>query len=118
MGAREEVDVQRRQIKSGLIRELGYDAPARVLEVQFHPSKKQQAAGSPGPVYRYADVPLAVANALLASEHKGAFFQSKIRDFYKFEKVEEENDAKDEKKIASEEQKVAEQKAPEPQTKV
>lgn len=56
---------------------VGYDMSTRVLEVEFHS----------GQVYQYLDVPKDVFDALLGSESLGAFFNSEVRDAFRFRRV-------------------------------
>lgn len=69
--------ISRVPVESSNLRSVGFDAKKLVLEVQFHH----------GGVYRYFDVPAATHEALMKSESKGKYFQSSIRNKFRFERV-------------------------------
>jgi hypothetical protein len=69
--------ISRVPVESSNLRSVGFDAKKLVLEVQFHH----------GGIYRYFDVPAATHEALMKSESKGKFFQSSIRNKFRFERV-------------------------------
>jgi hypothetical protein len=64
------------RVDSTSIASIGYERD--VLEVQFRN----------GAVYRYHGVPRAVFARLLAAESKGRFFNRRIRDAFRCERVE------------------------------
>jgi len=72
--------MDRQPVESTLIRSVGYDLTASILEVELHES---------GRVYRYFDVPYSIVEEFLSAESKGAYFNEQIRDMYAYE--EEEN---------------------------
>jgi hypothetical protein len=59
---------------SSVVRSFRYDPVRRVLTVRF----------VNGRVYLYADVPASVYLGLRAAESKGRFFNTHIRDVYRF----------------------------------
>ena len=69
--------VYRRRLISSLIRSVGYDDAARVLDVEL----------VEGQVYRYRDVPPFIYEGLLAAKSKGEFFNKKIARRYQYEQV-------------------------------
>ena len=69
----EETIVRRRRVQSSVIRSVGYDAAASVLELEFVASRS---------VYAYYDVPLSVYEELLEAESMGAYFNDYIKDLY------------------------------------
>lgn len=70
----------RHPVESSQIRSLGYDAEARVLEVEF--------TSKGNPVYRYFDVSSDVYAALSEAESVGAYFTNYIkRGGYRYERV-------------------------------
>lgn len=68
----------RHLVASSTIRSIGYDPQALVLEVEFRR----------GGVYRYLKVPELIYRRLMASDSKGAFFNSSIADRFRAEHVE------------------------------
>ena len=64
-------------MSSSLIRSVGYDADARVLEVEL----------VAGQVYRYRDVSPFIYEGLLAAKSKGTFFNKKIARRFPYEQV-------------------------------
>jgi hypothetical protein len=69
--------VKRTPVSSSSIASVGYDAKARILEVEFvH-----------GHVYRYRDVPAAVVRAFLSAPSLGAYLNANIRDVYRYTRV-------------------------------
>lgn len=63
---------------SSVIRRFIYDADQRQLEILF----------VTGRLYRYFDVPPDVAKAMRGSFSKGEFFNARIRDRYRVERLE------------------------------
>jgi len=61
--------MERVNVVSSNIRSIGYDASARVLEVEFNN----------GTVYQYYDVPEELYDGLMAAESHGKFFASYIK---------------------------------------
>ncbi len=68
--------MDREPVNSRLIRSVGYDPTASVLEVEL---------AEAGRVYRYFDVPYSVFEELMTAESKGAYFNEHVRDMYAFE---------------------------------
>jgi hypothetical protein len=62
----------RTEVKSTTLKSAGYDATARILELEF----------CSGRVYRYDEVPASVYRNLLAAKSKGKFFNEYILDTY------------------------------------
>lgn len=69
--------MQRRPVVSSHLRAVGYDARHQILEIEF----------DGGSVYHYFDVPEEVHDALMNAASKGAYFQDRIKDEYRHEKV-------------------------------
>ena len=70
--------MDRQSVKSRLIRSVGYDLTASILEVELAES---------GRVYRYFDVPYSIVEELLSAGSLGSFFNDQIRDMYAFEEA-------------------------------
>ena len=64
--------MRRVQLVSSMIASAGYDAPARVLEIEF----------LSGAVYQYADVSVDLYEALLSAPSHGRLFQTRIRNAF------------------------------------
>ncbi len=62
---------------SSNVKSVGYDEPTNVLHVEFHG----------GGVYQYSDVPPGVWRELMASNSKGQFLNSQIKNAYPFRKL-------------------------------
>ena len=71
--------MDRQPVESRLIRSVGYDPAASVLEVEL--------AGD-GRVYRYFDLPFSVYEELMSADSKGAYFNEHVRDMYAYEEDE------------------------------
>ena len=71
--------LERTALDSSSIASAGYDAAARVLEVEF----------KNGGLYRYRDVPREIFEGLLSAASKGRFFLERIRGKYDYERVRE-----------------------------
>ncbi len=69
--------MDRQSVDSRLIRSIGYDPAASVLEVEL--------TGEPARVYRYFDVPYSVLDELISAGSKGAYFNEHVRDLYAYE---------------------------------
>jgi len=69
--------VERTRVTSSVIQSIGYDADARVLEVEL----------LSGHVYRYVEVAPFFYEGLLAAKSKGTFFNRKIARRFKFEQL-------------------------------
>lgn len=62
------------QVDSEAMREILYDAGARILRIRF----------ADGEWYRYYDVPSSEHERLLAAESHGRYFQAHIRGRYRY----------------------------------
>jgi hypothetical protein len=71
--------MQRTPLRSRALVSAGYDAEARVLELEFHN----------GRVYRYREVPPGVFEFLLRTPSKGSFVNRMIDGRYAYEEVNE-----------------------------
>jgi hypothetical protein len=60
------------RLASSMIVSAGYDAPTRVLEIEF----------LNGLLYRYSDVPVDVYDALLGAPSHGRLFHARIRNAF------------------------------------
>ena len=69
----------RQPVKSSQLAAIGYDPIGQILEVEFHPTKKQTAAGESGSIYRYESVPPDIHAQLMAAESVGSFFIAVIK---------------------------------------
>jgi hypothetical protein len=69
--------IERIPVESSNLKSVGYDEKTRVLEIEFHH----------GGIYRYYDVPADTHSALMKAESKGKYFQSHIRNKFRFEKI-------------------------------
>lgn len=67
----------RQLIVSTALRSVGYDAVARVLEVELQS----------GPIYRYFDVPLSVYDALMSAPSKGRYFDDNVQGKYEYRPI-------------------------------
>ncbi|MFD5468528.1 KTSC domain-containing protein [Kitasatospora sp. NPDC127059] len=66
--------MDRTVVDSSVLRSVGYDPRARVLELEF----------TGGRTYRYADVPARVHRELLAAESHGRYFLRAVRGRYAY----------------------------------
>jgi YD repeat-containing protein len=69
--------MERARLQSSNIREVGYDADSRVLEIIF----------ADGDLYHYFGVPESIYRALLTAPSAGRLFHQKIRDTYRYAKL-------------------------------
>ncbi len=67
----------RQLIVSTALKSIGYDAVARVLEVELQS----------GPIYRYFDVPLSVYDALMSAPSKGRYFDDNVQGKYEYRPI-------------------------------
>ncbi len=67
--------MKKTEVESSVIGAVGY---TRVLEIQFES----------GRIYQYYDVPEKVYEEMLASDSKGRYFNSHIRNKYAFQEIE------------------------------
>ena len=69
--------MRRTQISSEAIASVGYDAPARILEVEF----------ISGEVYRYFDVAQGEVDGLFRADSRGAYLNERIKPRHRCEHV-------------------------------
>jgi len=67
----------RQLIVSTALRSVGYDAVARVLEVELQS----------GRIYRYFYVPLSVYDALMSAPSKGRYFDDNVQGKYEYRPI-------------------------------
>lgn len=70
--------MKREPVDSSDLKSVGYDAGAMILELEFHKG---------GSIYRYFDVPSILNAALMSAPSKGRFFNARIRNVYRCERV-------------------------------
>jgi hypothetical protein len=61
--------MERLSVKSRILRSVGYDDSAKILEIEFYT----------GLVYQYSGVPLKVYTDLMHSDEIGKYFSEKVR---------------------------------------
>lgn len=66
--------MQRELVSSSAIVSVGYDADAMLLELEFESRR----------VYQYFDLPSPVYDEFRAAASLGGYFNTKIRDHYRF----------------------------------
>lgn len=64
--------MERTPVSSSSIASIGYEAESRILEIEF----------PRGAVFRYYDVPTEEHEAFMASDSKGRYFNSNIKNRY------------------------------------
>ena len=69
--------MERTAVSSTNVSEIGYDRKAKTLEVAF----------SNGSVYQYFKVPAKVHNELMAAKSIGKFLATRIKGFFRCERV-------------------------------
>lgn len=69
--------MKRTEVESSMIRSVGYDPDARVLEIEFNSDQ----------VYQYFDVPSEEYEGLMQAESHGRYFLANIRDVYGYRRV-------------------------------
>lgn len=69
--------MRRQHVESTAISSVGYDANAKILEVEF----------SSGAVYKYRGVPPGVYRSLMKSPSKGQYVSRRIRDRFPFTRL-------------------------------
>lgn len=69
--------MDRTPIRSTNIKEAGYDAQSRTLEIMF----------SDGRLYHYFDVPESIFDELRNATSAGQCFHSKIREAFRFKRI-------------------------------
>ncbi len=67
----------REAVESSTMKSVGYEATSRILEIEFES----------GAVYQYLGVSARVHEELLGAESKGRYFNSEIRDVYRYVQV-------------------------------
>jgi hypothetical protein len=65
--------IPRERVASSAIASIGYSKRLHALEIEFRN----------GAIYRYADVPLAVHQDLMAAESKARFYDRRVRGHYR-----------------------------------
>ncbi|SFS82881.1 hypothetical protein SAMN04488601_104156 [Paenibacillus sp. 453mf] len=73
----EMTDMVREMVTSSNILSIGYEADSMTLEIEFNH----------GLVYQYYDVPETLHTELLAAESHGKFFNSQIKNNYRFSRI-------------------------------
>lgn len=69
--------MNRQPVTSSSIASVGYNASTLILEIKFRNDR----------VYRYLDVNEFMYQEFMAAESMGKFFNSNIKDSYRFERV-------------------------------
>ena len=67
--------MERQPVVSSLIRSVGYDFAASILEIELV---------EPNRVYTFYDVPFSVYDELMEAPSKGTYFNEFIRDLYAY----------------------------------
>ncbi len=71
------IPMNRTVVDSSMLIAVSYDSTSEEMDLEFHS----------GAIYRFFDVPHAIAQALLDAPSKGKFFNAWIRDLFAFEHV-------------------------------
>jgi hypothetical protein len=71
------IHLERQTVKSAILRSVGYDDSAKILEIEFHT----------GLVYQYAGVPPKVYADLMHSGEIGKYFSEKVRPRFRTKQV-------------------------------
>lgn len=74
--------MERVNVESSMIEAVGYDPDSKELEVAFNS----------GEIYRYADVPRAIYEGLLAADSKGQFMHAHVIDTFPYRQVQHGRD--------------------------
>jgi hypothetical protein len=69
--------MNRSRVPSHVLRSVGYDSEAQVLEVEF----------KDGSLYRYFDVPSSTYEALMLAGSKGEYFYAEIKNAYRYKQA-------------------------------
>lgn len=69
----------RKPVQSSQLAAIGYDPISQTLEVEFHATKKQEAADQPGSIYQYSNVQPGDAARLTEAESVGSHFIKHIK---------------------------------------
>jgi len=64
--------VDRRLVQSSNVRSVGYDAPSKTLELEFHS----------GRLYQYSGVPEIIYQGFMRAASKGSYFHDHIKGRY------------------------------------
>ncbi|MDB6150699.1 MAG: hypothetical protein JWQ44_2147 [Chthoniobacter sp.] len=73
------VPIKRQAVKSTSLASMGYNEPARALELEFRT----------GAIYRYEAVPPIVFEEMLKAASKGRYFSEKVRGKFRFQQLRE-----------------------------
>ena len=85
--------MERTPVTSKMIRSVGYDEIAKVLEVEFQPRVKKDKTVVPGAIWQYEGVPQGRYKRMLAAESIGKYFITFIRANYVGNKVERDQES-------------------------
>lgn len=69
--------MEKQQVNSSNISEIGYDNETQTLEIMFHS----------GAVYQYADVPYNIYHDLMLAESHGKYFNQHIKNTYRYVRI-------------------------------
>ncbi len=69
--------MDRTPVVSSNLKSVGYNANAKILEIEFHN----------GSVYQYYGVPLNVYEGLMKASSHGKFFHAHIRNAYNYKRI-------------------------------
>ena len=69
--------MERKPVKSGNIKTVGYSEPEMLLEIEFHSNA----------IYRYSNVPKDIYEAFMGAESLGRYFQMAIRSNFPCERL-------------------------------
>lgn len=69
--------MERISVRSSNLKSVGYDSETSTLEIQFHS----------GGIYQYFNVPIQRYEALMGASSKGRYFDTYIKDKYRFKKL-------------------------------
>lgn len=83
--------MDRKTVKSNLLKSIGYDPATRILEVEFTPKPNK-----PAKIYQYQDVPPERYAALIADPSLGGYFLAKIKPEFACIRIEENDEEKEE----------------------
>lgn len=69
--------MERKRVSSSNLHSVGYEPTTETLEIKFHKSG----------VYQYFNVPIGIYDRLMRASSKGAFFDEKIKERFRYKKV-------------------------------
>ncbi len=69
--------MKRQPVDSSNLASVGYDATSQTLEIEFQN----------GRIYQYFAVPQREYNGLMAADSLGSYFNSNIRDTYRYHRI-------------------------------